>query len=59
LALQGSTMAVTYKYYPGFTIPPSLMGGLYVPSILLGWRAFKDFELNLDLESGRSCLNKV
>lgn len=59
LALQGNTMAVTYKYYPGFTIPPSLMGGQYVPSILLGWRAFKDFELNLDLESGRSCLNKV
>jgi hypothetical protein len=59
LALQGNTMAVTYKYYPGFTIPPSLIGGQYVPSILLGWRAFKDFELNLDLTSGRSCLNKV
>ncbi|WP_256594945.1 retropepsin-like aspartic protease [Pseudomonas sp. GV085] len=59
LALQGNTMAVTYKYYPGFTIPPSLIGGQYVPSILLGWRAFKDFELNLDLDSGRSCLNKV
>lgn len=59
LALQGITMAVTYKYYPGFTIPPSLIGGQYVPSILLGWRAFKDFELNLDLDSGRSCLNKV
>lgn len=59
LALQGNTMAVTYKYYPGFTIPPSLIGGQYVPSILLGWRAFKDFELNLDLESGRSCLNKI
>jgi len=26
---------------------------------LLGWRAFKDFELNLDLGSGRSCFNKV
>jgi hypothetical protein len=59
LALQGESMAVTYKYYPGFTIPPSLMDGRYVPSILLGWRAFKDFELNLDLTSGRSCLNKV
>ncbi|WP_411741930.1 retropepsin-like aspartic protease [Pseudomonas sp. GL-R-19] len=59
LALQGNTMAVTYKYYPGFTIPPSLIGGQYVPSILLGWRAFKDFELNLDLDSGRSCLNKL
>jgi hypothetical protein len=59
LALEGNTMAVTYKYYPGFTIPPSLIGGQYVPSILLGWRAFKDFELNLDLDSGRSCLNKV
>jgi hypothetical protein len=59
LALQGNIMAVTYKYYPGFTIPPSLIGGQYVPSILLGWRAFKDFELNLDLDSGRSCLNKI
>jgi hypothetical protein len=59
LALQGNTMAVTYKYYPGFTIPPSLIDGQYVPSILLGWRAFKDFELSLDLDSGRSCLNKI
>lgn len=59
LVMQGNIMAVTYKYYPGFTIPPSLMGGQYVPSILLGWRAFKDFELNLDLDSGRSCLNRV
>ncbi|CAI8782681.1 aspartyl protease family protein [Pseudomonas sp. IT-P258] len=59
LALQGNTMAVTYKYYPGFTIPPALIAGQYVPSILLGWRAFKDFELNLDLDSGHSCLNKV
>ncbi|WP_376739161.1 retropepsin-like aspartic protease family protein [Pseudomonas fluorescens] len=59
LALQGNTMEVTYKYYPGFTIPPSLMGGQYVPSILFGWRAFKDFELNLDIESGRSCFNKI
>ncbi|EJM41787.1 hypothetical protein PMI26_03488 [Pseudomonas sp. GM33] len=59
LVMQGNIMAVSYKYYPGFTIPPSLLGGQYVPSILLGWRAFKDFELNLDLESGRSCFNKV
>ncbi|OOQ42667.1 hypothetical protein AO361_05585 [Pseudomonas fluorescens] len=59
LVMQGNIMAVTYKYYPGFTIPPSLMGGQYVPTILLGWRAFKDFELNLDLDSGRSCLNRV
>jgi len=59
LVMQGNIMAVSYKYYPGFTIPPSLLGGQYVPSILLGWRAFKDFELNLDLNSGRSCFNKV
>ncbi|PMZ74622.1 hypothetical protein C1X65_16230 [Pseudomonas sp. FW305-70] len=59
LVMQGNIMAVSYKYYPGFTIPPSLLGGQYVPSILLGWRAFKDFELNLDLGSGRSCFNKV
>lgn len=59
LVMQGNIMAVSYKYYPGFTIPPSLLDGQYVPSILLGWRAFKDFELNLDLASGRSCFNKV
>ena len=59
LVMQGNIMAVSYKYYPGFTIPPSLLDGQYVPSILLGWRAFKDFELNLDLDSGRSCFNKV
>ncbi|MGF6137437.1 hypothetical protein QF017_004108 [Pseudomonas laurylsulfatiphila] len=59
LVMQGNIMAVSYKYYPGFTIPPSLLGGQYVPSIVLGWRAFKDFELNLDLDSGRSCFNKV
>lgn len=29
------------------------------PSILLGWDAFNDFELDLDTESGRSCFNKV
>ena len=59
LTLPGNTMAIHYKYYPGFTIPPSLVLGRYVPSILLGWRAFKDFELNLDIESGRSCFNKI
>lgn len=59
LKLPGEAMAVTYKYYPGFTIPPSWVGGRYVPSILLGWRAFNDFELNLDLDSGRSCFNRV
>jgi hypothetical protein len=30
-----------------------------VPFILLGWRAFDDFELNLDLDSGGCCLDKV
>lgn len=59
LTLPGDTLVVSYKYYPGFTIPPSLVDGQYVPSILLGWRAFKDFELNLDPDSGRSCLNRV
>lgn len=59
LDLSGSTRVMTYKYYPGFTIPPSLVSGQYVPSILLGWRAFNDYELNLDTESGRSCLNKI
>jgi hypothetical protein len=59
LKLPGNTLALTYKYYPGFTIPPSWLLGRYVPSILLGWRAFDDFELNLDIEAGRSCFNKV
>jgi hypothetical protein len=59
LNLPGSSMPITYRYYPGFTIPPSWVRGRYVPSILLGWRAFDDFELNLDIEAGRSCLNKV
>jgi hypothetical protein len=59
LKLPGNTLALTYKYYPGFTIPPSQLLGRYVPSILLGWRAFDDFELNLDIEAGRSCFNKV
>ncbi|MGY2189598.1 hypothetical protein D3C81_600420 [compost metagenome] len=59
LKLPGNTLALTYKYYPGFTIPASMLLGRYVPSILLGWRAFDDFELNLDIEAGRSCFNKV
>jgi predicted aspartyl protease len=59
LNLPGHSMPMTYRYYPGFTIPPSWVMGRYVPSILLGWRAFDDFELNLDIEAGRSCLNKV
>lgn len=59
LNLPGHSLAITYKYYPGFTIPPSWVLGRYVPSILLGWRAFDDFELNLDVEAGRSCFNKV
>lgn len=58
LNLSGHSMPITYKYYPRFTIPPSWVLGRYVPSILLGWRAFNDFELNLDIESGRSCFNK-
>jgi hypothetical protein len=59
LKLPGDTQVMTYKYYPAFTIPPSMLLGRYVPSILLGWRAFNDFELDLDIESGRSCFNKV
>jgi hypothetical protein len=59
LTLPGITQATTYKYSPGFTIPPSWVLGRYVPSILLGWRVFDDFELYLDIEAGRSCLNKV
>ncbi|WCM51021.1 retroviral-like aspartic protease family protein [Pseudomonas sp. WJP1] len=59
LNLPGHGMAVTYKYYPGFTIPPSWVLGRYVPSILLGWQAFNDFELNLDVDTGRSCFNSV
>jgi clan AA aspartic protease (TIGR02281 family) len=59
LKLPGDTQVLTYKYYPGFSIPPSWLQGRYVPSILLGWRAFNDFELNLDVESGRSCFNRV
>jgi hypothetical protein len=59
LKLPGSTQMISYKYYPGFTIPPSILSGRYVPSILLGWRAFNDFELNLDIDTGRSCFNRV
>jgi hypothetical protein len=59
LKLPGDTQVMTYKYYPAFTIPPSMVLGRFVPSILLGWRAFNDFELDLDIESGRSCFNKV
>lgn len=59
LDLSGHIRLMTYKYYPGFTIPPSLVSGQYVPSILLGWRAFNDYELNLDTEAGRSCLNRI
>ncbi len=59
LKLPGTTLATTYKYYPGFTIPPSWVLGRYVPSVLIGWRAFDDFVLHLDIEAGRSCLNKI
>lgn len=59
LDLSGRPMRIHYKFYPGFTIPPSWVSGRYVPSILLGWRALDDFELNLDIEAGRSCLNKM
>ncbi|VVQ14900.1 hypothetical protein PS918_05789 [Pseudomonas fluorescens] len=59
LTLPGHSLSITYKFYPGFTIPPSWVSGRYVPSILLGWRAFDDFELTLDIEAGRSCLNKT
>jgi hypothetical protein len=58
LNLPGHSLPITYKYYPGFTIPPSWVRGRYVPSVLLGWRSFEDFELNLDIEAGRSCFNK-
>jgi hypothetical protein len=59
LNLPGHSLPINYRYYPGFTIPPSRVLGRYVPSVLLGWRAFDDFELNLDIEAGRSCFNKV
>jgi hypothetical protein len=35
-----------------------LLLGQYVPSLLLGWGAFNDHELNLDIDSGRSCFNR-
>ncbi|HWT69833.1 MAG TPA: retropepsin-like aspartic protease [Pseudomonas sp.] len=59
LNLPGHSLPITYKYYPGFTIPTSWVRGRYVPSILLGWQALDDFELNLDIEAGHSCFNKV
>ena len=52
LSLSGHIQWITYKYYPDFTIPPSLLLGQYVPSLLLGWRAFNDYELNLDHQLG-------
>ncbi|MGE8189598.1 retropepsin-like aspartic protease [Pseudomonas sp. NPDC086278] len=59
LDLSGNTRSITYQYYSGFTIPPSLLGGRYVPSLLLGWRAFNDYELSLDIDAGRSCFNRL
>jgi hypothetical protein len=59
LSLSGITRPITYRYYPDFTIPPSMLLGQYVPSLLLGWRAFNDYELNLDIDSGRSCFNRI
>lgn len=59
LSLSGHIQSITYKYYPDFTIPPSLLLDQYVPSLLLGWRAFDDNELNLDIDSGRSCFNRI
>lgn len=59
LSLSGRIRSITYKYYPDYTIPPSLLLGQYVPSILLGWGAFDDYELNLDIASDMSCFNRV
>jgi hypothetical protein len=59
LSLAGRIRSITYKYYPDYTIPPSMLLGQYVPSILLGWGAFNDYELNLDIASGLSCFNRV
>jgi hypothetical protein len=59
LSLSGRIRLITYRYYPDYTIPPSMLLGQYVPSLLLGWRAFKDYELNLDIDSGRSCFNRL
>lgn len=36
LNLSGRTRLITYRYYPDYTIPPSLLLGRYVPSLLLG-----------------------
>jgi hypothetical protein len=58
LSLSGHIQSITYNYYPDFTIPPSLLLGQYVPSLLLGWGAFNDHELNLDIDSGWSCFNR-
>jgi hypothetical protein len=59
LSMAEHTRLITYKYFPDFTIPPSMLLGEYVPSILFGWRVFKDYELNLDVGSSRSCFNRV
>ena len=59
LSLPGHSLPIIYKYYPRFTIPPSRVRGRYVSSVLLGWRAFEDFEMSLDIETGRSCFNRV
>jgi hypothetical protein len=59
LSLAGHIQSITYHYYPDFTIPPSLLLGQYVPSLLLGWGAFNDYELNLDLYSNGSCFNRI
>ncbi|WP_371135543.1 retropepsin-like aspartic protease [Pseudomonas sp. PD9R] len=58
LSLSENTRWITYRFYPDYTIPPSMLLGQYVPSILLGWRAFNDYELNLDIDSDRSCFNR-
>lgn len=59
LNLSGHARVITYRYYPDYTIPPSMLLGQYVPSLLLGWRAFNDYELNLDIDSGWSCFNRT
>lgn len=54
-----TSMEVIYRYYPEYRIPPSLLLDGEVPSLLFGWQMFDDFELHLDIQSGRSCINKV